>query len=129
MHYSVGAIIKKGDKYLLIDRVKPPYGFAGLAGHVDEGENPVDALIREVNEEGNLKVVKHSLLFEEELDWNFCSKGINVHYWNLFECEVIGDVETNAAEAKSMGWYSREEIKKLKLEPVWEYWFEKLNII
>ena len=29
MHYSVGALIKKDDEYLLIDRVKPPLGFAG----------------------------------------------------------------------------------------------------
>ena len=41
MHYSVGALIKKEDKYLLIDRVKPPLGFAGLAGHIDEGESKI----------------------------------------------------------------------------------------
>ena len=41
LHYSVGALIKKDGKYLLIDRVNPPFGLAGLAGHVDIGESLV----------------------------------------------------------------------------------------
>ncbi len=31
---SVGAIIEKDGKFLMIDRVNPPYGWAGVAGHV-----------------------------------------------------------------------------------------------
>ena len=129
MHYSVGALIKKDDKFLLIDRVKLPYGFAGIAGHIDEGESELKALTREVEEESGLKVTEHALLLEEELDWNWCSKGIDVHYWYLFECEVTGELKRNYTETKSVGWYSKAEIKQLKLEPVWEYWFEKLKII
>ena len=128
MHYSAGALIKKGDKYLLIDRVKPPLGYAGLAGHIDDGENELDALIREVEEESGLKVVGHKLLFEEELDWNWCSKGVKVHYWYLFECEVTGEVKRNYAETKSIDWYTKEDIQVLKLEPVWDYWFKKLGL-
>ena len=48
MHYSVGAIIKKDDKYLLLDRVKPPFGFASVAGHIDEGEDEITTLKREI---------------------------------------------------------------------------------
>ena len=128
MHYSAGALIKKGDKYLLIDRVKPPYGFAGLAGHVDEGETELEALIREVEEESGLKVREYNLLFEEELDWNWCSKDVGVHYWFLFECEVTGEIKRNYAETKSIGWYTKEEIQDLKLEPVWDYWLKKLEL-
>lgn len=129
MHYSVGAIIKIDNKFLLINRTKPPFGFAGLAGHIDEGETEVEALIREVTEESGLRIIKHYLLFEEELDWNFCSKGINVHYWYLFECDVEGELTINKKESKSIAFYTNEEIKQLRLEPVWEYWFKKLKII
>jgi 8-oxo-dGTP pyrophosphatase MutT (NUDIX family) len=129
MHYSVGALIKKDGKYLLIDRVQPPFGFAGIAGHIDEGENPEQALKREVEEESGLKIEKYKLLFEEELDWNWCSKGVGIHYWYLYECDVSGKIKENYTETKSIGWYSAEEIKKLKLEPVWEYWFKKIKII
>jgi len=129
MHYSVGALIKKDDKYLLIDRKIPPFGFAGIAGHIDEEETEVEALFREVEEESGLKIKKYKLLFEEELDWNWCSKGVGVHFWYLFECEVEGEVKENYRETKSIGWYNKEQIKELKLEPVWEYWFIKLGII
>lgn len=47
-HYSVGALIELNGKYLLIDRAIPPLGFAGVAGHIDEGEAPEHALAREV---------------------------------------------------------------------------------
>ena len=129
MHYTVGAIIKKDDKYLLIDRVKPPLGFAGIAGHIDEGENEIQALKREIEEESGLEVDNYNLLFEEKIDWNECSRGIGVHYWYLFECNVSGEIKQNHIETKSIGWYSVDEIKKLKLEPAWEYWIKKLKII
>ena len=129
MHYSVGALIKKNGKYLLIDRAIFPFGFAGLAGPIDDGETEIEALKREVEEESGLKVVKQKILFEEELDWNECSKGIGIHCWFLFECEVEGEIKANYSEVKSIGWFSKEEIKNLKLEPVWKYWFEKLGIL
>ncbi|MFH1828818.1 MAG: NUDIX domain-containing protein [Nanoarchaeota archaeon] len=129
MHYSVGALIKKDGKFLLIDRAVPPLGFAGVAGHIDKGEEAVEALKREVEEESGLKIESSKLLFEEELDWNWCSKGIKVHHWYLFECEASGELRRNVRETKAIGWYSPEEIKSLKLEPVWEYWFKKLGIL
>lgn len=129
MHYSVGALIKRDGKFLLIDRAKPPFGFAGLAGHVDEGETEAEALLREVEEESGLKVEEYKLLFEEEVGWNVCNKGVTGHFWYLFKCEASGEIRKDEYEEKSIGWYSEEEIAKLKLEPVWEYWFRKLRII
>lgn len=129
MHFSVGAVIKIDGKYLLIDRVKEPFGFAGLAGHVDEGEMPEEALVREVEEESGLKVVSHRLLFEEEVPWNYCSRGVRCHYWYLYACEVEGQAGLEEEEAKSMGWYTPEEMGKLILEPVWKYWFEKMGVL
>lgn len=125
MHYSVGAVIQRNGKYLLIDRVNPPFGFAGLAGHIDEGETPEEALQREVKEESGLIVEEYRLLYEEERDGNICSKGIDVHYWYLYECIVEGEIKHNTKETKSIGWYTKEEIKKLTVEQVWTYWFTK----
>ena len=62
MHYSVGAVIERNGLYLLIDRAKPPFGFAGIAGHVDEGESAEQAIIREVREESGLVVKRYSLV-------------------------------------------------------------------
>lgn len=130
MHYSVGAIIKnKNGQYLLIDRMKEPLGFAGLAGHIDEGESPLESLIREIKEESGLSVIgTPKLLLEEELNWNSCSKGINSHYWYLYECDVEGQVVENTRETKSIGWYNKNQISELNLEPVWNYWYNKINL-
>ena len=76
MHFSVGAVIEINGKYLLIDRDMEPFGFAGLAGHIDEGETPEETLFRKVDEESGLKIKKYVLLFEEEVEWNWCRVGI-----------------------------------------------------
>jgi 8-oxo-dGTP pyrophosphatase MutT (NUDIX family) len=128
-HYSVGAVIERDGKYLLIDRVLPPFGFAGIAGHVDEGgEGPEETLVREVMEEAGLKVLKYELLFEEELKNNICVAGVDIHYWRVYKCEVLGEVRQNKEETKSIGWYTKEEIKNLNLELAWQYWFKKLGV-
>lgn len=114
---------------MLIDRMKTPFGFACVAGHVDQGETPEQSLVREVEEESGLKVKNYKLLLEEELDWDTCSKGIEVHYWRVYECDTEGEVMQNKIETKSIGWYTLEEMGKLNLQNVWEYFFKKLNII
>lgn len=128
VHFSVGAIIKKGDRILLIDRAVPPYGFACPAGHVEHKETFEDTLLREVKEEIGLQVYGYKLLLEETLYENKCNKGANNHHWKVFECEIKGEERKNR-EVKTIGWYSKEEIKKLNLEPSWEYLFKKLEII
>lgn len=128
MHYSVGAVIENDGKYLLIDRRTEPLGFAGIAGHCGAGETPEKALVRKVAEESGLKVVAHTLLFEEEVPWNVCHAGVLSHYWHVYECRVEGEAQKNVEASKSMGWYAPDEMKKLAMEPVWKYWFEKLNI-
>lgn len=129
MHYAVGALINRNNKYLLMDRANPPYGFAGPAGHIDEGESEQQALIRETTEETALKITNYNLIFAEEISGNTCKSGISTHYWYLFACETTGENKQIDKEAKSIGWFSVDQIKQLKLEPVWEYWFKKLNII
>lgn len=129
MHFSVGAVIKIDGKYLLIDRDMEPFGYAGIAGHINEDENPQEALFRKVTEESGLEIKKHSLLFEEEIEWNWCRVGIQSHYWYLYKCEVEGEVQNNPEASKSIGLYSPDEMKKLKWEPVWKYWFEKLGVL
>ena len=129
IHYSVGAVIHKDGRYLLIDRGVPPPGFAGVAGHIDEGEEAKEAIAREVAEETGLHVESMELLWEEFVEWNWCSKGVTGHYWYVYACTVSGDIVRDERETKSAGWYSAEEIKVLPLERVWEYWFQKLHII
>ena len=129
MHYSAGIIVECNGKYLLLDRINPPPGFACPAGHIDEGEEPKTAAIRELKEETGINVEELEFICEEEIPWNYC-KSVSVHYWYLYRKSInLGNITIDKDEAKSMKWYSVEEIKSIQLEKVWEYWFKKLGII
>ncbi len=127
-HHSVGALIERDGKYLLFDRVKKPFGYAGPAGHVDEGEDPITALLREVKEETGLTVVDFKLLFEEELPWDTCSRGVPVHQWHFFTCTVEGDLQPELKETRNMDWYTPGVNWPTAFDPAWAHWFKKLGI-
>ena len=129
LHYSVGAIIKHEGKYLLINRATPPYGYACLAGHIDQGEEPLEALKREVSEESGLILHDAKLLFEEEMVGNWCNQEAQNHYWYVYEGSVSGTIDASERETKSIGWYTQEEIYTLDIEPGWHYFFEKLKLL
>ncbi|MES2970756.1 MAG: NUDIX domain-containing protein [Patescibacteria group bacterium] len=129
IHFSVGALIVRDNKILLMDRKKPPFGFAGPAGHIDENEDVVTALKREVREETGLTIKKYQLADEEFIPWNTCSRGIEGHYIYVYRCETEGQIRSNSSEMKSLKWYDLSELDKLKLEPVWDYWLRKLKVI
>lgn len=129
MHYSAGIIVECNGKYLLMDRINPPPGFACPAGHIDEGESPEIASTRELKEETGIIKDKLEFICEEEVPWNYC-KSTYVHYWYLYRTSVDSEeIIVDKDEAKTMKWFTIEEIKNLQLEEVWDYWFKKLKIL
>lgn len=130
MHRSVAAIIKndKGD-ILMLDRKNFPFGWACPAGHVEENETPEEALQREAKEETGLDVEDFKLAIHEFLDWNECKRGVKGHDFFVFEVTKWNGGTKRNFESKDLQWKSVEEIKNLKLEPAWEYFLKKLEII
>jgi mutator protein MutT len=127
MHRSVGAIIKNDQgEILLIERAIFPFGWSCPSGHVDESENPEQGMEREILEETGIKVQKSRLLFNEFLDWNKCSHGVTGHKWFLYEAlEWTGKIKIEKSEVKNINWVAISELKKLKLEEAYQYWFKK----
>lgn len=87
IHESVGAILKRKGKVLLLKRRKYPYKYTIPAGHLEEGENKTDAVLREIKEETGLEVGDVEEIFEGELK-DKCRRGADRHYWNLFESVI-----------------------------------------
>lgn len=149
-HTSVGMIVRQGNKILLIERMKYPFGFAPPAGHVDGDPSFEIAAKRELEEEVGLKVTNLQLIFEGRKE-NACRRpGGTWHEWKIYEVEVEGDVKRSEDETKQAGWYTRQEIEKLAertkrylagkisdeewqanpgLETFWFKWREELNVL
>lgn len=129
MHSAAGAIIKQNGKILMLDRLSIPLGWACPAGHIEEGETPEETLIREIKEETNLNVNKYKLLIHEAVPFGTCGRGFTGHDWYVYEItDWQGEIKLSS-EHRAIGWKSIEEIKRLQLEEVWEYFLKKMKII
>ena len=127
---SVGAVIEKDGEFLLIDRVNVPHGWAGVAGHIEEGQTAEEALRAEVSEEVGLKVTLAKLGIDEMVPWNNCRRSNEKgHYWHVFKVEAEGQLKIEEEEVKGFGWFTAKEIRHLDLESVWRVWFERLGYI
>ncbi|KND48879.1 MAG: hypothetical protein AB200_00430 [Parcubacteria bacterium C7867-005] len=149
-HTSVGMLVWKEGKLLLIERRKFPFGFAIPAGHVDEDTSFENAAIRELKEEVGLDAIDLELVIEGRKE-NLCRREDGSwHFWKIYKVDNKGELEPSSEETKRTGWYSSEEIQKLGertekylageisdeewegdpgLEPVMYNWFKELNII
>src|SRR6266542_914331 len=116
-HTSVGAVIKNDERILLVKRRSYPFGYDFPAGHVEYGEEPIDAVQREVLEETGLRVTETELLYQGEMVGNKCKYGADHHNWFFFECQYIEGRPFLNSENETYGWFSKEEVKKLMLIP------------
>lgn len=119
---SVGVIIRNemGD-FLMIERMKFPFGFAPVAGHVDEGgEDYEAAAYRETLEEVGLGLDKKTLLLDRVLENQLstdCKRGGGEgpwHHWQVYRAEEwSGEVKRSEDETKQAIWLTRSEIGAL----------------
>jgi len=149
-HTSVGMLVWQGDKLLLIERKRPPFGFAPPAGHVDGDESFEISARRELSEEVGLETLNMELLIEGRKD-NACRREDGTwHYWKIYRIESAGDIKPSVDETKQARFFDRTELMALiartesylrgeiaqadweavpGLEPVWLEWLKELKII
>lgn len=149
-HKSAGMLVWKDNKLLLIERKKPPFGFAVPAGHVDADSSFEEAAKRELKEEVGLNAKSLQLIIEGKKENPCRRQGGNWHYWKIYKIETEGEVGPSKKETKQAEWYLTEEIRQLGsrtenylrgeiseeewqnspgLEPIWYEWFKQLKII
>lgn len=147
---SVGMLVWRNDKLLLIERMKPPFGFAPPAGHVEGNDLFEDTAKRELEEEVGLKTKNMEFLIEGRKDNNFCRRGGSWHYWKIYKIEAEGEIKRSEDETKQADFYSKSDIVALAaktekyirgdisedewqklpgLEVVWYEWLKELKII
>ncbi len=107
---AVGALVKLGDKVLLVKRAHAPnMGLWAIpGGKVEHGESLTHAVVRELEEETGLKVKVGELLCVVE------SLSEGYHYVILdFWAEPVGGQLRSASDAKEVAFFSIDEALKL----------------
>lgn len=100
---SVAAIVVNNDqKILLLDHVLRPFSSWGLpGGFVGVGEQPEEAINREIFEETGLELIDVKLLRVQTL---------GRHIEILFTAKSIGKAFVRSHEINDLGWFSIDEL-------------------
>ncbi|MEM2924599.1 MAG: NUDIX hydrolase [Methanocellales archaeon] len=128
MHVSIGAVITRENRYLLLDRRRYPFCYSIIAGHLHKNETPEMGITREVKEEANLEVKRLKLLYHGIVEGDRCRRGVDIHEWYLFECICHGEPRENS-EAKRLEWVAKEELSKINLCSTIRYLFKQAGIL
>lgn len=112
-HTSVGIIVQRDDRLLLIERGNPPYGWAAPAGHVDPSETYAGAAARELREEVGLSA--EELVFVHAAKYgNRCRRpGGDHHVWRVYRALCGGDPVRCEVETRAMRWVTPLELRDL----------------
>lgn len=112
-HTSVGMLVWRDEKILLIERKRGVLGFAPPAGHVDGDSTSEEAVKRELKEEVGLDAKNIELVVEGRKE-NKCRREDGTwHYWKIYKVDADGEVLRNQDETKQAGWYNKEQISAL----------------
>jgi len=106
---SVRAIIKKNNKYLLVQRkglTKTNPHFWEFPGGKTDCKEPKGAIKRELNEELGVKLSKLKFI-KEKPDGRF-----RVRY---YRGSIAGKMKLQESEVDGVGWFTSNQAKKLKL--------------
>lgn len=118
-HITVAAIFINEDKILLIKKSDSAYNkkFSIVAGHLENGESPNIAIVREVKEELGIDFCNYEYLKKECGVEDRCRHGLALHDWYIYlsnESIDIENIKFDRAEIESLEWISLSEIENVK---------------
>src|SRR5919106_6185576 len=109
-HTSVGMLIWRDGKLLLIERRKPPFGFAPPAGHVDGRQSYEEAARAELKEEVGLDALELKLVAKGKRN-NPCRRpGGKWHDWQIYDVRYVGHLTPSVSETKKAAWVGHDDL-------------------
>ena len=107
---TVLCLIRKGNEYLLQDRIKNDWkGFTLPGGHVEPGESIVDAVVREMQEETGLTVENPRLCGVKQFPIEGGRYLVFLFVADRFSGEIV------SSEEGAMHWVKKEDLPKVNL--------------
>ncbi len=111
-HESVGIVAVAGGKTLTFLRRLFPFGHTIPAGHVDAGEPPLAAALRELHEETGIVASDLELVAEFDFPGDSCRRGCDHHRWHLYRLRLEAVPEVDASgEGSEVAWMTPEELR------------------
>lgn len=114
-HWTVGALIERGDTFLVMRKRQWPYLWDVIAGHLGPGEEEAKAVGREVEEETGLRLVRPRLVFKGEIFPDPCRRGAILHEWSLYRGPADGALIPDDREVAELRWATVHELAELPL--------------
>lgn len=141
-HFTATAYIatKIDGKYKVLLHKHKKHGFwLGVGGHIEKGENPTEALLREVKEETDLEItlIKDQLLKIEDVEELVCPVAIleeklapyknePAHYHIDLIYFAICKNPQKIKMKEEFAWFSKKDLQKVNLEKEVNYLTRKL---
>lgn len=98
-HEVAGILVRNPlGQILMFDRLKPPPGFTVPAGHIEPGEEPMAAALRELSEETSIKTTEAISLGSTMIWGDLCRRGTPNHRWHVFVVSVPPDTNVEICE-------------------------------
>ncbi|MCX7928539.1 MAG: NUDIX hydrolase [Patescibacteria group bacterium] len=118
-HESAGVFVRNKQKnFLFFERTIYPFSYTVPSGHVDSGEEPLQAAMRELEEEVGIKAKNLLKISTENIVGDSCRRGSDAHRWHayLYLLEEIDDMEIKVcAEGKNPVWLSIDQALQKEL--------------
>ena len=114
---TVICYIIKDNQVLMLYRNKKEHDinknkWIGVGGHIENGEEPIDAIIREVKEETNLDIIRCEK--RANIIFHF---GEHIEFMHVFVClEFKGEINYDCNEGE-LKWINISDVYSL---PIWE---------
>ncbi|MFM4798435.1 NUDIX hydrolase [Aeromonas caviae] len=120
-HITVAAILIHDEKLLMIRKADPAYGhkFSIIAGHLENGESPYVALLREVKEELGITLREYIFIKKEVGVPDLCRYGLSLHDWYVFSSSEFFDINKvvyDTSEIEHLEWVSIKDLNSGKYD-------------
>jgi NAD+ diphosphatase len=101
-------LVQAGDRALLSRRQgAPPHRWSALAGFVEPGETPEEAVVREAREETGVEIV--AVEYVASQPWPFPS-ALMLGFWAFVDPADAGAPEPQPSELVDARWFERPEL-------------------